>query len=1482
MRIDLKRISLSVMSTLITLVVLRTITVGADSIQWKNLGPGSGGNLRAVGVSPADPNIALMGSDVGGIYRTADGGQTWSLRNNALVTPSRFIQYGFYSHFEFDPANPNVVYFSYLKSADAGLTWHINVDESRLDVGGAKVDPSNPSTVYAFGYGQVFRSTDAWAGTSCLGISRPLEGDGSCSTGFSCTTCGTPAATCQPGVSKCYQQSCLPHAGSGLTSQDNCGENFDDSIRALAINPSNPNELIACADSGLYRSTNGARNWFQFTPELAAGSPEPLPPGICYGGTTPGASCNANADCPGPDPNAISCRSVECVNLIHHTQSNTLFMVVNTHPLWGAAPAYSGQWLDVDSWRGGVYKSLDWGQSWTSLNGTEDTINWLPNPSFNTPGSPVSGWVADTSNPGSVTQDCTVRYDPNGVDPTGCSVKFQYSDSGPEYFHLQAQSLIPVTGGQLYELTAAHKFDSATGYPAYAKVWYYRSDMTPINWAGLPYNSVEPWTPRYDTPTTVDWRRFKARLRPPDAAAFAQLIFSVGGNPTGSGTAWVDEVLLHKVYDLPRLSGQASNPYLVTFSDIAVDPFDANTIYAGTLRESVLDIAFTADTSGVWKTTDGGAHWNLTTRRQWHDNVQDNGAAVCGDNVCGGRWENCNSCPNDCTGPSKPAPPACCGNNIIESGETYNNCQADVAFDPDPAPRPYYEVDSFYDPDVHYNPDPDINYYYAHAGGNPSYYIWSMGIGRNEPPGSTLLGRNTLYAGAPEHLKTTDAGATWQDTSSTLYTGSDSQAGTLQARGDSTDVFAGPVATRYDPSTLKTRLYYGDTDNFLQVSYNEGKSFAFEGWQWYPQSFGPGTTSPGVIGDAASSIVLDPNNVNRIYVGVSRQIGNLAGQFVTSGGMNGGTVQGDYAPAVPPAVGRWQWTPLGNNDPNTANAFPLGSGGVDLLRTSGGSFLASIYGRGVYRLSGSDWLPAVSYGANAPLDLLTYRLYQEPTDLRLYVGAGDMSRTSPALSGETGIWESSDLGVNWCRVSNHADAPQAEDNMDKEPVVDLITMGPNNLLAATVFSHGADANGNPTGGGIYRGTRTGSCAWSWDRVFSQYTVTGLARSPLDNSLLYAYVGQFCCSGSLPGQQAGIYKSIDGGMSWSPMANNGLMNLAHARLTYSSANPQRLYASTIGSGLFEGTIACADPARDFECATRVPFSNQQVISGSLLSGTQGNLLAASQDDTYEVFQESAAPKLRVLWTFPGALASVPYSVRFEGSRTSSAGDIFGLSFATRASGNCTGSEAYSSNIVTVTKTADDDLIQTGNLGILPGSATVFCVQLMDSAIGDGFVDQVTVDRLYLLPHPGDVLASADDTNGPGIIFSGSYADTWTSNNVWEVLREEVSGNTSLLVHTWRFDNVPAGTSHALHLEGNRPNNADGDNFQFYYSTDGTNFSIISGALINKGLEQPGGGDYSIAVGTGGTWYIRVLDTNAGAGKTGLDTVKVDHLSLKTVP
>src|SRR5215510_4216428 len=103
--------------------------VGAeDQVHWSPMGPGGGGNSVAWGVSPVDPNIVLVGTDVGGIFRSTDGGVSWLPRNQVGLNPGHAANYGMGpGHFTFNPpgSNQSVVYLGARKSTDSGNTWKL-------------------------------------------------------------------------------------------------------------------------------------------------------------------------------------------------------------------------------------------------------------------------------------------------------------------------------------------------------------------------------------------------------------------------------------------------------------------------------------------------------------------------------------------------------------------------------------------------------------------------------------------------------------------------------------------------------------------------------------------------------------------------------------------------------------------------------------------------------------------------------------------------------------------------------------------------------------------------------------------------------------------------------------------------------------------------------------------------------------------------------------------------------------------------------------------------------------------------------------------------------------------------------------------------------------------------------------------------------------------------------------------------------------
>ena len=1074
-RLPKRAIVLAAIVMVLGLTVLQSRA--ADTITWKNLGPGGGGTMISMAIHPTNPNIILMGSDVGGIYLSEDGGVTWTLRNSpALVAPTTYANYGMHAGFGFDPENPEIVYAGMVYSNNHGLTWQLSsaMEANKWAAGGGVVDKDSPNNqiVFAFGWGfnWIWRTTDAWqlnATKSCL-----------------------PTGAC-PGTA--------------------------DLIKSIVLdtNPShhypNPEWLLACADSGIYRTTDSAATWTKVALGLS------------------NSSCNRLAISP----------------------SGRVFAVLKTLPREGPGDF---SYLDAP-WDGGVYRSDDFGNNWTEINGhdgpdllaTTGDFQGTANPDSS---HPVTNWKYDGGADPNITQDCAHAH------LNTCSLRFTRT---PATFHtVLSDPPINVAGGELMKVTLWVSATSWSGELPLVNFRYRDGSDQPIELPDANGNIATVLdTSVSDVPQT-QWRKFEALARVPDHARKVEVDLRTGD---GTGMVWYDDVQVVLNNSLPHFTAGVS---FASYADIAIDTLPGLndlTLYVLTMRDTVSD--FPTDAAGVWKTTDGGDHWTHVTRRHWHDNVYDEAFSMpyCGDLVCGGRWENCLTCPIDCVGPQLGKPTSgCCGNGVPESGETTENCLVDVPFDPEPLRTGYYETDSYFDGST-------FKTYDAYYSKNGTYWAYSLAIGQ----GTT--GHEVLLFG-DERTKTIDGGGTWQSMHGTEYKGADSMAGTSQARGDATDIFVRSILT---DSAHPSYLFYGDQDNRLQVSYNQGKSFEQEGWQWDRAGYffacdgtylPSGCTAPSVsiVGASPTSIIKGVGGA--YYVGV---YSNILG---TGGGVVKGVGPLD-PPSTCPCEGRWRWTNLGQN-------FP-GGGQVDLVLRPAPStaVFATDFGQGVYRLAseGDSWIAKTSNWSPAiPTGWKITSIAQLPD--RVLVGAGDPGSTSPPNDlMETGVWESCDEGNTWSRLTNP--------DMDHEPVTSLLAVGSNTLFVTTSYAGSANPGED---GGIYRATFSSGCTggeWTWAHVLHQPQVAQVVVSSSSPSIMYALVNQACCSGVVTGQVAGIYKSINSGMtaSWSILANDGLMNIGSrigtlGRLHAHAGDPKKLYVGSVGSGLFEGTVTCGAPIEGF--------------------------------------------------------------------------------------------------------------------------------------------------------------------------------------------------------------------------------------------------------------------------------------------------------------
>lgn len=155
---------------------------GVSPAEWTFLGPTNvGGRIRAITFHPNDPNTIWIGSCGGGIWKTTNGGTTWSPLDDFL--PGLAV-----SSIVVDPTNPNVLYAGtgegffeteegstntacirgagIFKTSDGGATWQqlpSTAGPNFYFVNRLAMAPGNPNTMLAACSTGIWRTTDGGA-----------------------------------------------------------------------------------------------------------------------------------------------------------------------------------------------------------------------------------------------------------------------------------------------------------------------------------------------------------------------------------------------------------------------------------------------------------------------------------------------------------------------------------------------------------------------------------------------------------------------------------------------------------------------------------------------------------------------------------------------------------------------------------------------------------------------------------------------------------------------------------------------------------------------------------------------------------------------------------------------------------------------------------------------------------------------------------------------------------------------------------------------------------------------------------------------------------------------------------------------------------------------------------------------------------------------------------------------------------------------
>jgi photosystem II stability/assembly factor-like uncharacterized protein len=215
----------------------------------------------------------------GGIFKTTDGGDSWSA--TGLAPEGGY----FYGPLVIDSQNPSTLYAggvppkmfgSLFESTDGGTNWTANASfpYHGNGISALAIDPQNPNALYVAASFEVLKSTDAGASWSYLPV--PLDSLGDCD---ECLAVSHLAVD--------PQKSNTIYAGGsvGILKSDDGGASWTaanhglpwspgqyDVLTALVIDPHDSNTLYVAFAGRVFRSTDGAANWSDISSGLTVTS----------------------------------------------------------------------------------------------------------------------------------------------------------------------------------------------------------------------------------------------------------------------------------------------------------------------------------------------------------------------------------------------------------------------------------------------------------------------------------------------------------------------------------------------------------------------------------------------------------------------------------------------------------------------------------------------------------------------------------------------------------------------------------------------------------------------------------------------------------------------------------------------------------------------------------------------------------------------------------------------------------------------------------------------------------------------------------------------------------------------------------------------------------------------------------------------------------------------------------------------------------
>ncbi len=279
-----------------------------------------------------------------------------------------------------------------------------------------------------------------------------------------------------------------------------------------------------------------------------------------------------------------------------------------------------------------------------------------------------------------------------------------------------------------------------------------------------------------------------------------------------------------------------------------------------------------------------------------------------------------------------------------------------------------------------------------------------------------------------------------------------------------------------------------------------------------------------------------------------------------------------FAFALPSLAGENRWTSQGPYGGDVATMA------VDPANPS--ILYAGTIGNGIFKSSdrGASWS---SVDGGLPIATSVSALAIDPANPAIVYAALRID----------GVVKSSNRGSRW-RAMN-AGLPEVEPSRDV-PWVETLAIDPSN--SATVYA-------GFLRDGLWR-SHDGAASWQAVVSLAETEVRGVAVDPSDSATIYAATG------------GGVYKSVDGGASWAPLAG-GLEDRPYSSIVVAPDSPETVYATSThvaSSRLYR--------SRDGGATwTQLTFGGSTFLRALLLDPTDPDVLYAATTSNSDVFKST---------------------------------------------------------------------------------------------------------------------------------------------------------------------------------------------------------------------------------------------------------------------